>query len=93
MFEESIKQDFKKNPLHLKFQKERDYLMVMIASPSPDYRDKIVSVLEELKFSPSNLTMTTLEVDEIFSLGYLYRDTSDGKDSALFQESIQKILK
>jgi hypothetical protein len=72
LFLEARQQDYSKRALFLKSVEEEDFLLLMVASQSPTFKEEVFSLINQLQIPASDLTFTYVYDKDTHYLGYIY---------------------
>lgn len=91
MFSSIIKQIKNQNYL-IETKKDEKYFFVMIATPFKKHKEEIILAINKLKFKSFELISSSLDTNEIRTLGYILREDNE-EERSLFHKTITSILK
>jgi hypothetical protein len=92
LFLQIIEQDFIHKNFIIKKLSMPKYILIMVASHTLSFKDKIQSEINKLKIPSFDLTSCFIQENGISTLGYIYR-TSDLSKHSFFYNTILNIMK
>lgn len=91
MLLEAIEQSFTDAPYFYKTHSDNKYFLMIISTPSQEFKEEVQNAVSKLKISSNDLTTSSLSIYEISALGYIYR-MEDESGAQLFQTTVLEAL-
>ncbi len=91
MLLEAIEHSYKKDTFFLKSQSHPEYLLLIVASIKPHFKEAVLSTVHEMHIPSPDLCSSFLKVDDLECLGYIFR-CEDPHQCALFHNKIRQSM-
>ncbi len=88
-----IKQDFNKNKYLIKTLNYKKHFFIIIGAVSFKYKEEIIFAINKLKFPSFELTSSSLDTNEVKTLGYIFQSTDEDKKQKIYNTILKALRK